>query len=234
VAHGGSAGLAQGGAGGAAHGGEAGRGTAGRAGDGGTAGMPSCMSLELDYDGAASDAQSCDPNAAEDQCTQKLPLGLTCSCDGFVNPKNADEIARMSTARQQWASLRCSGGVTCGACLAPIRGQCSAQGQCEDVPPGPGRSCKVAGKVYADGESDIPDPVSCAKCSCYDGQLVCDAVGGCEKPCPGGYGFGTDCSECGPTDGCLVPEYDCFKQCGDGCTDPGAVCIDGLCVAGFC
>jgi hypothetical protein len=232
-AHGGSAGFAQGGVSGSAHGGEAGGGAGGRAGAGGGAGMPSCQSLADDYSAALQEAETCDPNAPEDQCTQKLSIGLDCGCDGFLNPKYADAIASLSSLQQQWSGKNCRSAV-CGACLSPIRGQCSAQGQCEGVPPGPGRSCKVAGKVYADGEDNIPDPVSCALCSCYDGQLVCDAIGGCDKPCPDGYGFGTDCAECGPTDACLVPEYDCFKLCGDGCTDPGAVCIQGLCVTGTC
>jgi hypothetical protein len=187
-----------------------------------------------DYSTAYEEAAQCDPNAADDECTQKLTIGLACGCEGFVNPTHADAVMRMSEAQSAYEGRACRAGIVCGACLAPIRGRCSDAGRCEGVPPGSGRSCKVAGKIYADGESNIPDPVSCNACECDDGVLACTEIGGCEQPCPDGYAFGTDCAQCGPTDDCEIPEYDCFKTCQDGCDAPGTLCLDGLCVSGVC
>jgi hypothetical protein len=228
-----SAGRGSGGTSAAGRGGAAAGGMSGAGGAAGAAGAV-CMSINQDYASAQEQAQSCDPNAADDQCTQKVAVGTVCGCYSFANPANADAIARMAEDQRAFNDNQCVGGVTCGACLEPVRGRCSADGHCEDVPPGSGRSCKVAGKIYADGETGIPDPVSCNTCSCYDGQLACTEIGGCEKDCPDGKVFGTDCASCGPVDDCLMPEYDCFQRCVDGCTAPNAFCIGGLCLNNVC
>jgi hypothetical protein len=227
---GGNAGTAPGGRGGSAGTGVAGNGVSGA----GSGGRQICSAIDEAYPTALQDARACDPNAPTDECTQKINAGLVCGCDSWANPKNTDAIALLSELAQNYQDARCEYGVECGACLEPVRGHCSDAGICEDVEKGPGRSCKVAGVVYADGEANIPDPTSCNTCTCTDGQLACTDIGGCDKPCPDGFSFGTDCAYCGPTDGCLIPEYDCFKQCGDGCTDPGALCFSGVCVTGIC
>jgi hypothetical protein len=202
-----------------------------RAGSGGG----SCDDLVSDYSSAYDEAVQCDPNAFKDECTQKIEIGLSCGCESYVNPAQSDALARMSAAQQAYADRACRSGNVCGQCLAPARGQCSDAGRCEDVPAGLGRSCKVAGTVYPDGADDIPDPSSCNTCSCYDGALACTEIGGCEKPCPDGQGFGTDCASCGPTDACEIPEYDCFPRCSNGeCAGVGELCVSGLCVSGLC
>ena len=239
----GGTGGATGGTGGATGGAGAGTGGTAAGGGGASAGSggahagasgQSCDDLVVEYSDAYEEATQCDPDAAEDQCTLKIEAGLSCGCGEFLNATQTDALARMSAAQQAYADRACRAGNTCGACLAPIRGHCSDAGRCEGVSPGSGRSCKVGGKVYVDGAGGIPDPTSCNTCSCYDGTLACTEIGGCEKPCPDGYGFGTDCAQCGPTDACEIPEYDCFKTCQDGCGDPGHSCLSGLCVAGVC
>jgi hypothetical protein len=204
------------------------------AGTGGSSTGESCDDIVEDYAEAYEEAKQCDPSAEVDECTQKLQGGLTCGCDDFVNPAQSEALMRVSEARSAYAEHKCRAGVMCGQCLAPIRGRCSDAGRCEGVPPGAGRSCKVDGKVYADGESNIPDPVSCNTCECEDGALACTEIGGCERPCPDGYAFGTDCAQCGSTDACEIPEYGCFRSCQDGCAEPGHVCVGGLCLAGLC
>jgi hypothetical protein len=219
---------------GAAGGANGGRGGSEVGGASGASGARSCEDLATEYAQAIDDATTCDPKAAVDECTKKIDVGLECGCSAFVNPANADAIARMSEAQSAYYAQECRGGVTCGECLPPIRGACSAAGLCENVYPGGGRSCKVAGVVYADGEGGIPDPTSCNTCSCMDGQLACTEIGGCEKPCPDGYAFGSDCAQCGPTDACEIPEYDCFETCTDSCAGAGYLCLQGLCVDGIC
>ena len=208
--------------------------TGGSGGEAGASIGRSCTDLVDDYSTAYEEAVQCDPGAPTDECTQKLQVGLACGCDAFVNPAHPDAMMRMAEAQSAYEDRACRSGNVCGACLGPVRGRCSDAGRCEGVPPGSGRSCKVAGVVYADGDHNIADPVSCNTCSCDDGNLACTEIGGCEQPCPDGYGFGTGCAQCGPTDACEIPEYDCFRTCQDGCGEPGTLCISGLCIPGVC
>jgi len=181
------------------------------------------------------DAGVCDPNADVEQCTQKVSEGIGCSCPAFVNPANSDAIAVLTSSAQQYQDAGCTFNAVCGACLAPIRGQCGADGHCMQVGPGSGRSCKVNGVVYADGESDIPSPVDlCNTCSCYDGNLACTLADCGPKPCPEGQSYGQACAECGPTDACDVIEYGCFWPCSAGCADRNLLCVNDMCVATAC
>jgi len=90
----------------------------------------------------------------------------------------------------------------------------------------------VDGRIYADGEDGIPDPVSCNQCTCQDGQLLCTEIA-CPEPCPEGNGYGTECSQCGPADECLVVRHACFPSCVDEC-EGGRACSNGVCVTGLC
>lgn len=220
-------------------GGMSGAGTAGAQAGAGSPGlsMTECNQVDDDYGKAFEDALACDPAGDGDQCTVKLGYGFTCGCDEFVNPANTDAVARIDASAAKYAAGSCSrfsAGTTCGACLAPLRGTCNASGKCEGVPPGSGRSCKVAGVIYADGDGGIPDPVSCNTCTCDDGVLACTAIGGCDKACPEGKTYGQACAECAPADSCALPEYDCFYPCSAGCADRNLLCVDDMCVSTAC
>jgi hypothetical protein len=197
----------------------------------GGAGAPSCTTIANDYGVALDEATQCTPDAAVDECTEQVVEGLACSCPSYANPANASAIARMQQLSDRYLEQSCSSGIVCGACAVPIGGRCSAAGRCEGVYAGNGRSCKVSGRIYADGEGGIPDPVSCNQCTCEDGQLACTEIG-CPTPCPDGTAFGTGCAECGPVDDCLVVEYACFPACTDACEN--GFCSNGACVTGLC
>jgi hypothetical protein len=213
----------------AGHGGTVSAGTGGAA---GAAGSQVCIGLSQAYAEAVDAATACDPTIDSVQCTERVDVGLACSCPSFVNPLNATAIDTMKTIAEKSAATMCFGGVTCGACAEPSFGRC-ANGHCETVYGNGGKSCKVGGKLYADGEGNIPDPTSCNTCSCVDGDLACTEIG-CPVPCPDGQSYGKQCAECGPTDACLTVEHGCFPTCQDGCAQAGALCVNGVCITGVC
>jgi len=188
--------------------------------------------LEADYATAFDEASSCDPNAVVEPCTERVVEGLACSCGAFVNPEHEDALARAFDAQSAYQAERCSEGIVCGACLEPVRGQCSAAGRCENVYGLGGRGCKVDGRTYADGDDNIPDPVSCNSCTCSDGELACTKIN-CPEPCADGTALGTQCAECGPTDACQVVEHACFPTCVDTCGGEG-FCLAGVCISSLC
>ena len=189
----------------------------------------SCDQVDIFYEQLLEDAKRCDPHDT-DPCSYRVSSNLTCGCDTFVNPQkwNAGLAEAFATHSRV---LNCS--ATCGMCgQPPLRGKCSIEGRCEDsAEPGPGPGCKVAGVVYADGSSGIPDPISCNLCSCNAGQLACTDQA-CPMPCPTGTKLATSCAQCGPTDACEVVEHACRAVCTDTCT--AGVCVDGACLTGIC
>jgi hypothetical protein len=194
-----------------------------------------CQVATNAYELALEEARHCDPSLGDEQCAQRIPVGLVCGCESFVNPARAEAVERMSAAAQEFSENACSPGVLCGPCAPPLAGRCSSEGLCVDVPSNGGRACKVGGRVYAHGEGAIPDPRSCNSCSCDDGALTCTEIG-CPTTCPDGSAYGTECARCGPADDCEIVEHGCLPLCdGDGaCSDPGAVCGAGLCRIGIC
>ena len=195
-----------------------------------------CSDLVSEFPSSLEEAKKCDPALSVEQCVLLAPSGLVCGCVTFVNPKNVDASNRVLELSKLYVRGDCGGDIACGACLDPLSGRCSAEGQCHDVFPGNGRSCKVAGITYPDGAGGIQHPDSpCNTCGCNDGELVCSKAA-CPSSCPAGTTFGRQCAECGPTDACLLPEYDCFTQCSDSvpCGTAGASCINGLCLTGIC
>ncbi len=197
---------------------------AGPAGGASSGGAPSdqCPALAADYADALKRAKICDPSQTG-QCTAVALGNLPCGCTTPVNATNQDALAELESLRQQ-ADPICA--AVCSPCLPPGPGTCTAAGTCEEAPLRQPVACKVGGIVYPSGASGIPDPTSCNKCSCDDGQLSCTDIG-CETPCPAGTDFGSQCAQCGPTDACQVIEYACLPTCTDSC--PSGFCSDGLC-----
>jgi hypothetical protein len=156
-------------------------------------------------------------------------VGLDCGCDTFVNPDNSSAIALAQDTAQSYHGLSCGGGdVLCGACLPPVAAYCSAEGSCVDVYDwGTGAACKVGDQTYPSGSAGVPDPVSCATCTCSDGQLVCDDSADCPLPCPPDTAYATQCAQCSDGVGCEVVEHGCLPTCGDSCEE-------GACVLGVC
>jgi len=94
-----------------------------------------------------------------------------------------------------------------------------------------GAACEVDGVVYPDGYSPVPKPASCDSCICSDGDLT-DCTGiDCVEPCPDDTVFSTECSDCGPTDACLVVRTGCLPACDDqgDCAESGGICSQGAC-----
>ncbi|HEV8246558.1 MAG TPA: hypothetical protein VGP93_12355 [Polyangiaceae bacterium] len=193
-------------------------------------GCTSCQMLEGAFAAALDDAKRCDPTLSIEQCSETAPSPLVCSCDTFVNPAHADAITQLDDARTEYTELACFGEVFCEQCDPPTSAYCSAQGRCEDLwGSGSGAACKVGDTVYPSGSRGITAPAAtCNTCTCNDGALICTLFY-CPTPCPEFSDHGSQCAQCGPVDNCEVMEYGCFPICVDSCSDPGAVCIDGLC-----
>ncbi|MEI9936568.1 MAG: hypothetical protein WDO69_05020 [Pseudomonadota bacterium] len=139
-----------------------------------------------------------------------------------MNANNTAALSELSELANQ-VTPECI--TPCLPCTAPGVATCTPAGSCESGPPSDrGISCKVGGVVYPSGATGIPDPISCNKCSCDNGQLGCtDAA--CPLECPAGTKYGTQCVQCGPTDACLVIEHACLPMCSDTCGS----CQDGIC-----
>jgi len=181
-----------------------------------------CSALEADYADALERAKVCDPSQAG-QCTAVALGRLPCGCSTPVNAENQEARAELEALSKQ-AVAACP--AECSPCVPPRPGTCTAAGSCEEAPLRAGISCKVGGIVYPSGTSGIPDPTSCNKCSCDDGQLSCTDIG-CPTPCPAGTEFGSQCAQCGPTDACQVIEYACLPTCTDSCSS--GFCSNGIC-----
>jgi hypothetical protein len=182
-----------------------------------------CGDIASEYARALEQAKSCDPHEAN-PCSQAIVEGLVCSCEAYVNPRQTEAIAQLQALREPYAAAQCSQGATCGECQPPLGARCSLmEGRCE---PTYEASCKVSGVVYASGAGNIPDPVSCNTCQCLDGRLLCTEIA-CPVACPPDHVYGTQCTQCGPTDGCEVVEHTCLPVC-DGNCEKGA-CIEGVC-----
>ena len=181
-----------------------------------------CSAIGAAYASVVEKAKVCDPSRTG-QCTAVALTNLPCGCTTPVNAENQEALAQLAALEMQ-ADAACS--AVCSPCVPPGPGTCTPNGSCEEAPLRASASCKVGGVVYPSGTSGIPDPTSCNKCSCEDGQLSCTEIG-CPVPCPTGTRFGSQCAQCGPTDACEVVEHACLPTCTDSCT-PG-VCSDGLC-----
>ena len=217
--------------GGRSTGGRVGSGGVGGQGEGGDGGTElDCAALSAEYGAAVDEVASCDP--ASDHCSQEITLGLECTCPTFVNGERTSAIDRIAEIRDSYVANGCSRPVLCGMCVAPDSGYCAADGRCRDLGEN-ARGCKVAGEIYADGESGVPDPTSCNTCTCQNGELSCTEIN-CPSPCPDGEALGTQCGVCGPTDACLVVEHGCFPTCTDDCDEMDAFCHQGLCLTNIC
>jgi len=188
----------------------------------------SCQDMQTSYARAVEEARKCDPQS-NNQCRGKLSEGLQCSCGVFVDEANVDAIAAAKRDAASYATGNCGGGVLCGACATPVGGYCSQAGRCETLWQEEPRACKVGGVVYPDGATGIPDPTSCNKCTCSDGELSCTEIN-CPTPCPTEHGFASQCALCGPTDECLIVEHACLPTC----SPDGPACAEGACSAGIC
>lgn len=190
----------------------------------------SCQDAQTRYAAAVDEARKCDPKAM-DPCRGYLVVGLQCTCGIFVNEANVEALASAKQAAAQYSEFSCEGPpLPCPSCPPGIAGYCSPAGLCETVWEHDPSACKVGGVVYPDGATQIPDPTSCNKCTCKDGELTSCTEVGCPKPCPADRVLSTQCALCGPTDECLIVEHACLPTC-DADTDS---CAEGLCVDGVC
>lgn len=191
-----------------------------------------CQGIADAYAAAVDSARICDPKQTA-QCTMRFADTLACACGTFVNPENGAAIAEAQALQSKYEGLSCGGEVVCEPCLPQLAGVCSTMGRCEPItdPRAGGTACKVNGVVYASGQGGIPDPTSCNKCSCSNGQLSCTEIY-CPVACPPNTAYGTQCAECGPTDACLVVEHGCLPTCVDTCSN-GSACSAGVC-RNFC
>jgi hypothetical protein len=96
-----------------------------------------CRSISTGYAGALRAAKRCDP-FADERCTKTVPEALVCGCPTFVT-----NTAELDSIRSLWDPEACGRGVACGACPPePSHGECSAEGECIDVPhTGTGEGC---------------------------------------------------------------------------------------------
>ncbi len=189
-------------------------------------GCNGCQNAASAYAAAIQEAKVCDPQQPN-QCSKLVTEGLACGCGTMVNPANGKAIEVAQAAQEQYSVLACGEDVLCGACPPPSSSYCSPEGRCETIQHnGNGAACKVNGVVYESGTSGIPDPASCNKCQCSDGELICTEIG-CPAECPPNRVFSTQCAQCGPTDACEIVEYACLPVCTDTCAT--GACIGGLC-----
>ena len=100
-----------------------GSGMAGKPGVGGSAGAgPDCEELATMYAAALDAAKVCDPNSGKDQCTELVQSSLTCGCDQYVNPENAEAVTELTRLRKQ--GTKCMELCPAIACLPPEHGTC--------------------------------------------------------------------------------------------------------------
>ena len=189
--------------------------------------VESCASALDEYVTALSQAKLCKPGAPN-QCQGSI-ADLRCGCATSINSNQDQGLVALLIAQARYRDLNCSTPFCGGSCGTPDNAVCSPKGYCEDRPQNPSAKqayCKVAGVVYPSGTSGIPDPTSCNKCSCDDGQLSCTEIY-CPIDCPPDSVNATQCAACGPAGGCEVVEHGCLPVCTDRC-EQGA-CIDGVC-----
>jgi len=185
-----------------------------------------CPLVRQEFARALHETKRCDPFLGAPQC-QEVRTGLECACPTPIQGANTAALELLDAIRARYERLQCTAFADCSVCLKPLAVFCNAEGLCE------GRytnaevlSCKVGGKVYPSGTNGIPDPGSCNTCGCINGELSCTEIG-CGGECPAGTVMSRQCAECGPTDRCLLPEYDCLPVCTTTCD--GGACIDGIC-----
>ena len=96
-----------------------------------------CSATATSYVDALEAAKRCDP-FADEQCTKRVPADLRCGCPTFVA-----DTTELDAIRSQWDPASCNTGVECGPCPPePGHGECSADGECIDVPlTGTGENC---------------------------------------------------------------------------------------------
>jgi hypothetical protein len=182
-----------------------------------------CAALQGEYAAVLKRAKACDPKRP-DQCTLTTSGTVSCGCSTPVNASNTKALSELAELTKQ-SPPECI--TPCPPCLPPGPATCTAEGSCESAPFRQGEAaCQVGGVVYPSGATGIPDPTSCNKCGCKDGQLSCTEIG-CPIACPTGTRYGTQCAQCGPTDACQVVEHACLPSCTDACTS--GFCSNGIC-----
>jgi hypothetical protein len=105
------------------------------AGTTGAAGAVDCNALNDEIDAAYKAARACDPSAAVDECTDAVVPAGGCETAVYLNPANADAVARFTAANQALVDGRCPLPPG-GACLPAVSGRCSPDNQCYGVPAG--------------------------------------------------------------------------------------------------
>jgi hypothetical protein len=192
-----------------------------------------CSMIDEAHYKAVEEARRCNPTLDRLQCTALIDSGLTCGCPSYVNSEAATALVQVKELQLKWAGAQCGGNVTCGACAEVVGAYCSSAGRCEDLYGQGLRACKVGGVIYPSGTGNIPDPSSCNSCFCGDGELSCSQAF-CASTCPPGTAFGTQCSVCSATTGCILPDYECLPTCTDACADPTQSCVNGVCTTNSC
>jgi hypothetical protein len=86
---------------------------------GGTSGT-SCAELEGMYAAALAEAKSCNSLINSLQCTQQVNDELACPCTTYVNPANADAMAMLAKAQEEWKLQGCGDNIGCPAIACPV------------------------------------------------------------------------------------------------------------------
>ena len=188
-------------------------------------GCVSCAEPPIAYAHAVEEARRCDPQSAN-QCQRRFDDGLACPCSVFINEANVEAIAAAKEAAATYDAGNCGGAKVCPPCATPVGGYCSNGQRCEPLWREGPQACKVEGLVYPHGATGVPDPTSCNKCTCSDGELSCTEIN-CPTPCPAEHVLSRQCALCGPADECLIVEHACLPTC-TADTDSCA-CVDGVC-----
>ena len=125
----GTGGGGSGGSGGSTGGsGGAGGTTGGSGGSGGSGGNPQCAELEQEYADYLAQAKSCNSLINSLQCTESIDDSLACPCPTYVNPANADAVAKLEQLQTAWDALPCQVPCPLLTCPAPQGSGCVPNG----------------------------------------------------------------------------------------------------------
>lgn len=85
----------------------------------------SCDDIAAAYRKNLEAARQCMADLTVPQCTAKVPGGLPCGCNTYVNPSNAEAYQALLGLLDEWEELSCAADVSCEACADdPVAGTC--------------------------------------------------------------------------------------------------------------
>ncbi len=85
-----------------------------------------CDELAAEYRQLLDASKQCNAALAVEQCTEKVPGGLPCGCNTFINPSR-EAYPKLLEIWASWAALECDANVQCEACPPdPVAGVCQS------------------------------------------------------------------------------------------------------------